>query len=769
MSTNLEMMDKQARLWLLTHLDLGGPGADKKLDKATEIAKTHQVVAEWARKIMAGLAQLKPIEGLAPQQQQRLDQATDAVRQAVRQENEPQAESALKKAVILYKTLLQEMSEAKDRVKRLDLGGSGVDEKLDKATEIAKSNKAVAERARKILGGIEQLTPLQGVMPRQEQRLGQAILTVRQAVRKEDLTQAESDLKAAQSLYEALRQEIKERLARQGRHTKLPALAELSAGQQKRRDQSDEAYQQAEAEERPADAEKTLQDREALQKVLINELALVAKVKKTLQEQQDPDEANDGERDQLQQTREDIHGHLKEDRFTQADQAATRLTNEVAAVRKAIHDTKANAKSLASKLVKLVGELAASLLKGDPFLPEATARKLLGSHPAAKGTKDEQTTIQASQKGTVTRVAADEFAQKYDAMVAGLNTAAEALASALENDRAAMSLITKTLLRSEDYQDKTANPIDFVPSAWKSWPKTLPKPAQEDLPAEPGRQDLSDRLDKARAALEKAREAWQAGTAVAWDALTSQAEGLLNDSKKAWKDYYALVSKTVYNLLATRQQDHTQSLKNTETTIKEYFKEVSKGSKGKPVPLSEDHEKLRKIIDDRVSIEEKKSKNAKTADLRQTEVAKLIQEQREQLKADVEKAESQREQDGVGPKEVAQDPTHFDDETDYMLVGAPLQGKPVYARLDHSVTSDSNYSKLYAEAMSNGIIPSTSTGQAGIKKEPYGWVVKVTLSRAQSNQGVDNVKSPIASAGLRLSDSDDPAFYLNFDGWYDRH
>ena len=96
------------------------------------------------------------------------------------------------------------------------------------------------------------------------------------------------------------------------------------------------------------------------------------------------------------------------------------------------------------------------------------------------------------------------------------------------------------------------------------------------------------------------------------------------------------------------------------------------------------------------------------------------------------------------------------------------QSKPVYARFDSTVTSSSNFDNAYRDAMGNGVIASTSTGQAGIKKEPYGWVVKVTLSRALA-LNVDNLQSPRASAGLQLSAADEPAFYLNFDEWVSRH
>lgn len=67
----------------------------------------------------------------------------------------------------------------------------------------------------------------------------------------------------------------------------------------------------------------------------------------------------------------------------------------------------------------------------------------------------------------------------------------------------------------------------------------------------------------------------------------------------------------------------------------------------------------------------------------------------------------------------------------------------IYGYLDESIfNGDTNMYQFYLQNMLNGLIASKSTGDAGVKKETYGWVIKATIKQAKANQGVDNLESP---------------------------
>lgn len=69
----------------------------------------------------------------------------------------------------------------------------------------------------------------------------------------------------------------------------------------------------------------------------------------------------------------------------------------------------------------------------------------------------------------------------------------------------------------------------------------------------------------------------------------------------------------------------------------------------------------------------------------------------------------------------------------------------------------------YESAMKKGVIPSTGTGKDGVKKEPYGWVVKTTISQAQATGG-DNTLSPLATTLF-----DGKKLFLDFNQLVARH
>ena len=69
----------------------------------------------------------------------------------------------------------------------------------------------------------------------------------------------------------------------------------------------------------------------------------------------------------------------------------------------------------------------------------------------------------------------------------------------------------------------------------------------------------------------------------------------------------------------------------------------------------------------------------------------------------------------------------------------------------------------YESAMKKGIIPSTGTAKDGVKKEPYGWVIKTTISQAQATGG-NNVVSPLATATF-----DGSKAFLDFNQLVRRH
>lgn len=76
------------------------------------------------------------------------------------------------------------------------------------------------------------------------------------------------------------------------------------------------------------------------------------------------------------------------------------------------------------------------------------------------------------------------------------------------------------------------------------------------------------------------------------------------------------------------------------------------------------------------------------------------------------------------------------------LIGM-INKKKLYGYLDEKLfNGDKEMYNFYLQNMLRGVIPSKSTGDAGVKEENYGWVIKATIKQAKANQGVDNLESP---------------------------
>ena len=106
--------------------------------------------------------------------------------------------------------------------------------------------------------------------------------------------------------------------------------------------------------------------------------------------------------------------------------------------------------------------------------------------------------------------------------------------------------------------------------------------------------------------------------------------------------------------------------------------------------------------------------------------------------------------------------------TRYELIGSVGKDTDVYAYLDTAgkLKISEEHRGVYLTAMRQGIIASGSTGANGTKFEPFGWVVKITISTAKANEGMDNIKSPVAQ---EVRDEAHNAIYLNFDSMIERH
>jgi hypothetical protein len=115
----------------------------------------------------------------------------------------------------------------------------------------------------------------------------------------------------------------------------------------------------------------------------------------------------------------------------------------------------------------------------------------------------------------------------------------------------------------------------------------------------------------------------------------------------------------------------------------------------------------------------------------------------------------------------AYDPT-LRNGTRYELIGGVGKDTEVYAHLGSAATLGISeaHRDVYLAAMRQGVIASGSTGANGTKFEPFGWVVKITISTAKANEGMDNNKSPVSQEDR---DDEHNAIYLNFGAMTDRH
>ncbi|HIV70724.1 MAG TPA: hypothetical protein H9903_07330 [Candidatus Aquabacterium excrementipullorum] len=759
MSANLAQMsedDKKARLWLLRHLDLVGTGSSPQpgstgsntvqgLDLAgtgapdkpgvKKTVEDNKAVGKLADQLLKALEPLKLPEQATPRQTRLLATATDAVRQLVRDENMQQAQEKLKDAVKLFKELKQEVEERLAREKRHG-----------------------------------ELPALSGLLAGQQKRLDQSNEAYKKAEAEERASDAENALQNRERLQQILEQEVKERLARMQRHAKLPPLTGLSKGQQSRLDQANQAYQTAEDEERASDAEIALGKREELQETLTEELVQVEKLKALNPKIKIPVNANASEKSSIEEAFNEIRNLVKDDLFKEAVQAATTLLDNIEKIKKRIEQEMGEAKQWASKILASADKHAKDLCKGEPQLQLDVGQSLLENHPAAKDYKNRLQVLQTCDSGKPKRTDADEINTHHQSISDGLDKAAEDIAEQLEQNRASMAVIEQLMARGREYLEKTNyQQRNFMPSAWNSWPKLLPKPDESTFPeVTPEYDKLNEKLEAASKALHDATEIWKTETdagkrATGWTGTQeTSAKQLMQDCKKAWQGFYGVMATAVYDALAAAKQQRDKELKESKERLLAYIKAQSANT---PLPPLQGKETEWK--DQIYQAAERSNKSGNKESKRLDGAEEFVAELLSNVKQEVEKAEAQRGQDGAAPKEDVQDPTHFGGHTDYIVVGS-LQSKPVYARFDSTVTSSSNFDNAYRDAMGNGVIASTSTGQAGIKKEPYGWVVKVTLSRALA-LNVDNLQSPRASAGLQLSAADEPAFYLNFDEWVSRH
>jgi hypothetical protein len=648
-------------------------------------------------------------------------------------------------------------------------------QKVDPETKIA-SNKKIAEQAEKIRTALDKLQLPSDASERQSKQLQDEIDSAKAMLRDERLSEAAEALKGCDTTFKTLRDAIFARRARTERFKQLDPINSFTRGQGQRMRAADAKYLKAEEDDRSEDAEEALREREALQKELLKEIERSRKVRSkvnTLTE--DPPEALESEKLALKSLRESIETHLRNDELDQAEGLSNDLQKGLDECVQKIAADKTQSKELADDIEQSLTTFCKELANtGAPAIKATVLASVLKTHPMAQPLKTNEPLLKACRSAKHTRTQALQVLAAKDELENAVKAAKDDITGSVSAVRLSMSLINTAIKRAETTLGRLEphNKLDYTPKLWSSWPsEQVPKPALDDLDDVPELKALSDSFYKLQEKMFKAAEQWDktagfGGTAINWDDINNEAEALASNAKLAQVGYYKVVSDNLYELFDQRKREADLKLKAQGKAIADALTnsqalEGKNGAKGK---LSKEDQEMLQLIIGRAGVNS--SDTGGYAKVK-TAVADHFKLKAKALETGSLKVNEIRDSDGTAPEEKEPDPTEFGG-LNYTLVGT-LSSKDLYVRFDDSVTSSSNYHAKYNEALGNGVIASTSTGKAGIKNEPYGWVVKVTMHTAGAIAEIDNTMSPRASAGLQVSSGDNPAFYLNFDEWVARH
>lgn len=624
-------------------------------------------------------------------------------------------------------------------------------------------------RIKEILGKLDRLKLPSDASPRQVETLQQLLEPARQQARDGKLDAAEKAIGPCETLFKQQVEAILARRARTERFKKIAPINSFTRGQGQRFRAADAKYLTAEKEDRVDDAELALQERESLQVTLLAEIETARKVRSQIASLTDPAEVLPAEVNQLKLLRDAVEDHLRNDLLNEAEEGLKALTSGIEGVKAQIDKDKQEGTRLAKALLDSIKLFAKELGEaGVPKLKVAVLSNAVTRHTKGAPVLNQSALIKACDGGAPTRQQALEMAKLNASLKQAVTEASGEITGSVGHARTSLSLIDQALSRAQSTINtlEPHNKLDYLPTLWSQWPSDkIPKPALSDLPGVPELDDLKDRhadLDQKRfedaAQLEK--DAGVGGKVIDWDAAEEAAQALANDADQARTDYYSVINIALYGLFDKALLDQTHELEaqriRLDTALSEKKKTLPDIKKG----LSKDDQRLLEQLMNQAGTDSQPSKV-------KTQLGTHVASVTKGLTESSRKVEDIRSSDGKAPEPVPEDPTVFEGDT-YALVGQ-LSSKDLYVRFDDTVTSSSHYDKKYEEALSNGVIPSTGTGKAGIKNEPYGWVVKVTLHAANANAEIDNTMSPRASAGLKVSTGKTPAFYLNFDEWVARH
>lgn len=313
-------------------------------------------------------------------------------------------------------------------------------------------------------------------------------------------------------------------------------------------------------------------------------------------------------------------------------------------------------------------------------------------------------------------------------------------------------------------ESKLKDPVQIVKSLLDGWPKGITRPTNLEKILY-NSLDLSDLKSRHYDNLELAQKESELKpwTNADWlGKVMPTVQSLCTDLRKTHIDIDKAALKVVLENLDTAVKDKIKEDKESQISIKGA---VNGGNKRK--------ELVEKFGDSAASIykeimSEIESGNIKKITDQLLKVDEKFKQREKDFKESQEKLSTEAEKSGL--QKVDPDPSIYSGKQ-YTLLG--MQAKyTVYARLDDALKShktNGGFLNVFQTALGKGIIPPKSTGSDGVKLEPYGWVVKVTLAAASAYGGLDNTESPHVPESAEEKVDDPPTKYLNFTQWTNRH
>jgi len=641
-------------------------------------------------------------------------------------------------------------------------------EDMQPGQEATSTFKDDLPRMKAVLERLNRLKLPSDATPRQVEALNQLLEPAKQLARDGKLDDAEQAAGRCEELYRVELQRILTRRERVEQLAKLKAanpIHSFTKGQGQRLRDADADYLKAVEADQPNFENDVKAKREQIQEDLKTEVERGNTIRTTAASLTAPPESLTTEVEHLEGLRTKIEEHRRNDRLDDAEGELTALKESIETIKKQVTADKAKGKELAKGLLASIQTFAKDLSgSGLPYVEPAGLSDALRFDKNGALLKSNDALIHACAEGTATRQQALDLARDHAAIEQSITDASQSVTESVSQARTAIPLIEGALSRARETLDKLKvdRKLDYMPKLWAQWPRTVTKPRLSELANPPDTSELDEKYYKydnsLKSGIERLKKTAGVGgkPALNWTLAMTAAEKLATDVNELYKGYFATLKKAVYAAFAKAKQDKTEELKSTMERIN--------AALSKRGMQSVDDVRKELAPSDQTVLDQITKLTAPGASISKvkTKVEAHFQSEQDALTDSDNKVTDLGKTDGQPQEPVVTDPTVFEDVKDYKLVGQ-LLGKPLYARFDFDVHN------TYDVAMKAGVIPSTSTGKAGIKNEPYGWVVKVTRAAATANQEVDNTQSPIASAGLKVSTGDTPAFYLNFDKWVSRH